>query len=228
MTLLFVHIPKTGGLSLYWELSRWIKPAIRFGNKQEYDIFFKMSSSEIEKYKLISGHIYLNTFRAKQVDGPAFTILRNPIDQLVSIYRYLNSSDHPEHANLKFPNLNSFINYLEKNYNNMECSYISGTPYFEDAVKVIERENLFPFPLEYYSQFINYLSKNLEIPLKVRYDNQSPKGNIIEFNDSQKKRIQAFVSEDKKLYEYVVSKYEFYQERFTSVNTEYFEKFIYS
>lgn len=224
MTLVFVHIPKTGGLSLYNELSQWIKPAIRFGNQKTYKQFFKMTSSELKKYKLVSGHIYLKSFRQKEIEGPAFTILRNPIDQIISAYRYLNSSDHPDHADLKFSDLNHFIDYLEGNYNNMQCRFFSGSPSFENAVKVIDQENIFPFPLEYYSQFITYLSMKLQIPLKVRHANQSPKGNIVEFNDHQKNRIQELIAEDNKLYEYVANKYEFHQQRFTSVNAKYFEQ----
>ena len=62
MTLIFVHIPKTAGLSLYHELASQIKPAIRFGDQNSKKQFAQLSFGDLQQYRFISGHIAFSEF----------------------------------------------------------------------------------------------------------------------------------------------------------------------
>lgn len=225
MTLIFPHIPKTGGLSLFHELASLTQYAIRFGNNEELKLFSELSPSEIQKYWIISGHVSLSKFREKNLDGPAFTVIRNPEQRLISMFRYLNRSKHPDHKNLKFSTPDMFIDWLlsEPWYSNEQCRYISNLPEFEPAYKVINNENILAAPLENFVDLVEYFADHLHCPLKVRYQNQSPDEDRITFTQAQRERLEPFMVEDRKLHRYVLESFDRLKNRFTQINQETFE-----
>lgn len=84
--LLFTHIPKTAGTSLALALDKITGPRITFGQWTELR---DMPDSDLVKYNLITGHFY-----AFQLDRPCLkpyvriTVLRDPIERLVSAYNF--------------------------------------------------------------------------------------------------------------------------------------------
>lgn len=225
MTLIFPHIPKTAGLSLYHELASFAQYAIRFGNNEELKHFSELSPSEVQKYWIVSGHLSLPKFRDKNLHGPAFTIIRDPEQRFISMFRYLNRSEHPDHKNLKFSDPDKFIDWLlsEPWYSNEQCRYISNLPKFEPARKILNEENILATPLENFSDLVEYFAHHLHCPLKVQHRNQSPEGDYIKFTQAQRSRLEPLVVEDRKLHKYVLENFNRFKEKFTKMNQETFD-----
>ena len=102
-TLIFVHIPKTAGMTLQWIIKRQYPPERLYfvGNPPEDGInaFERMSLEERGRYRAIVGHVHLGVSRL--VPGPCrlFTLLREPVDRVISTYYYIrNTPDHPHYA----------------------------------------------------------------------------------------------------------------------------------
>jgi hypothetical protein len=90
--IVFIHIPKTGGLSIHKMFSKAL-----FGS---YD--YKHFNSTIQLmqdpnrrlYPFVSGHFFFDCYKILSKDLLLFTFLRNPIDRTISAFEFMKS--HPE------------------------------------------------------------------------------------------------------------------------------------
>lgn len=211
--LLFVHIPKTAGLSLHYELKNVFDTdhSIRFGNHDSVQDFRTLPKDEIKSYRYITGHIPLKEFRDKGIDYPVITIIRDPIDRLLSMYKYLLASDHPDHKNLKFTNIEDFIKHVKQiKESNIQCKFIGGDEACLNTLKKIKTEKIYIVPLIYFDDMIKSLSEILPQPIKNIKVNQSS-NNKLEKNIETKKLIQtqlkSYIEQDYELYEIVSREY---------------------
>jgi hypothetical protein len=84
--LVFLHVPRTGGTTLHHHLSAHFAPdeicPERFSRLNQY------SPEQLEKWRFFSGHF--NADEIRRIPGPLFvvTILRNPIERLLSNYYF--------------------------------------------------------------------------------------------------------------------------------------------
>ncbi|MBR8829277.1 MAG: sulfotransferase family 2 domain-containing protein [Gomphosphaeria aponina SAG 52.96 = DSM 107014] len=210
--LLFVHIPKTAGLSLHSALVDYFgeSNSIRFGDSSSFQKFHKLSDNELKEFNYITGHLRLNGFRSRGIDYPAITIVRNPIDRLLSMYKYLNQSDHPDHVNLKFSNIHNFIQYILKNQgnDNCQCIFIGNDRKHTKSIEVINNDLIYVAPLEYFDDVIKTWGQLLAKQLKINNRNKSNKTS----KDTEdrlviQKELEKYWEEDMKLYEFVKKNY---------------------
>lgn len=141
----FLHIPKTAGQSVHAALSD------AFGddavcparvNRQ----MVLMSISEMNRYRVFSGHLDWSLLDCVHGERFTFTVLRKPIDRILSFYFYLRKSAtnlssselaNPERQGMKAaleltphqyftggkPNIRSFLN---EHYDNFYTYYFAG------------------------------------------------------------------------------------------------------
>lgn len=100
--LIFVHIPKTGGITLNNIIDNNYKKGtiFQFDKENHLESFIKLTDSEKSKYKCFRGHIGygVHHYLPKGISVKYVTMLRNPIDRAVSHYYYvLRKPDHYLH-----------------------------------------------------------------------------------------------------------------------------------
>lgn len=211
--LLFVHIPKTAGISLNNQLKGVFggNRSIRFGNSSAVQKFRTLSTNELRKYSYITGHIPLQQFRDKGIDYPALTVIREPVDRLVSTYRYLQGSDHPDHKNLKFDGIEGFIDHVKSkqrsNWQNTQCKFISGTGTCDASVRVIETDMIYVVPLPRFDDMIENLSRLLPQTLESVHLNKSKRAEDDRDRDMIRAELESFFTEDFELYKIVTQNY---------------------
>jgi hypothetical protein len=86
--IVFLHIPKTAGQSVHQFLKRIVGPkavAPARVNEQLYGL----SISELRRYHLISGHLDWALLDCVREPKFVFTILRNPVERILSFYFFL-------------------------------------------------------------------------------------------------------------------------------------------
>jgi hypothetical protein len=134
MTIIFNHIPKTGGITLRGILNKVYKPEnIYFIESLDIagsiQAFENMSSKERSKFKVIAGHGA--DFISETIESPfRVTILREPVSLFVSQYNFLRTN--PGTIFMKevkaLKNIEDYLDYaILKGQDNLLTRYLSGS-----------------------------------------------------------------------------------------------------
>jgi len=94
--LIFLHIPKTGGSTLYKILERqytWAQ-TLRLESSQ-IARFKALPAVDRERYRLIEGHLHFGLHRFIPRASTYITFLRRPVERVLSFYYYARST--PDH-----------------------------------------------------------------------------------------------------------------------------------
>lgn len=116
---IFLHIPKTAGTTLNYVLQRQYcgRNAIHTldGPEPEHAVqqLDKLPSAQRQAIQLLRGHCAYGAHRFLAEPSSYFTLLRDPIDRVVSHYYYvLHTERHPDHADLVERNY-SLVEYIQ-------------------------------------------------------------------------------------------------------------------
>lgn len=110
--LIFLHIPKTGGITLGSIIRRqYGRDAVYRIARKRHDLrpieeFKKLPDIQKEKIRVVEGHIPFGLHR--YLSGPAtyITMLRNPVDRMISVYYFiLSRPTHYLHSSILSQNL---------------------------------------------------------------------------------------------------------------------------
>ena len=102
-TVIFLHIPKTGGATLHKILEKNYRrnEILTFDGSRhrlEVERFAKLLAAERARYRLIKGHLFFGLHEFVPGNSTYITFLREPIDRGLSFYSHArNHSDHYLH-----------------------------------------------------------------------------------------------------------------------------------
>ena len=99
-TVIFLHIPKTGGTTLHHILERYYSKEQICSFKDpdrhnDIENFKRLSKAKREAYRLIQGHLSFGFHRHLPGRSTYITFLREPMARALSFYYYAES--HPDH-----------------------------------------------------------------------------------------------------------------------------------
>jgi hypothetical protein len=215
--ILFVHIPKTGGISLYSALSDAIgrERALRFpeGSKEHKLKYLAMPSDEVRRHALLSGHFPLAFYFHQPVtDYQVITVVRDAVDRELSAYFYMkNWKEHPRHHIVGRMDLHQFIEHRAKQRDtNRQCAILGGTGTYVAAFKALRKHRVLAAPTEYLGEFSRVLEQRLGLgPLKVGRENVTESRLAVdEVPADARKRLEEITGEDQRLYEFVKRNFE--------------------
>lgn len=125
----FIHIPKTAGSSLSAELARMRPPYHNIHRRYFHGETVTFTSIEEEMASLVdlgaladarscSGHFTWDQaapIRAARADARFFTFLRDPVQRVISDYRYSRTPTHPTYRETiaRFPTIESYVEARE-------------------------------------------------------------------------------------------------------------------
>lgn len=128
--LCFMHIPKTGGLTLVTILDRFFR-------EDEicplHQAFWRLPREQLSKYRLIIAHGSYEELVSDRIPHPLFvTWLRHPIERTLSVYQYLpRKEDHEQFDQLRELSFQQYISadpFTRRFIDNVQSGMISGTP----------------------------------------------------------------------------------------------------
>ena len=97
--LVFIHIPKTGGMTMERLISRqYPKPLTRWISLQrpaQVSAFLAMSEEERARLRCLMGHIQFGYHRHLPQETVYITLLREPMARFVSEYHHLSRHPRP-------------------------------------------------------------------------------------------------------------------------------------
>jgi hypothetical protein len=140
-TLIFFHLPKTGGTTLHAILWRQYRSENIFRTNPEEHweslrVFRELPDQQKAKYRLITGHMRFGIH--EDIKNPSFyiTFLREPIKRIVSYYHYIlsyrNHYLHQEITSKKMSLIDVLESGIAREFENSQTRRIAGyvrTPY---------------------------------------------------------------------------------------------------
>src|SRR5947208_16662837 len=88
--LVFLHIPKTAGQSVHEFLKKIVGPGA-VAPARVNDQLYGLSVPELRRYRVVSGHLDWALLDCVREPKFVFTILRNPVDRILSFYFFLRA-----------------------------------------------------------------------------------------------------------------------------------------
>lgn len=176
--MLFIHIPKTAGVSV----GRSLREAFDHFHGVEWNnipqSFRQAARSAIyqqtcrDRRHVIMGHFgwpEMQLFRNHEMPMKCGTILRSPVDRTISNYNYNCSSAHPanEQFRKRFPSLESYISELPTDVQITQALGLIGS--FENALEKLIRHYTFLGVTEHLSASLSHLGRSHGLPKLREY-----------------------------------------------------------
>ena len=214
--VLFVHIPKTAGMSFYNSMQTAFgdENSLRFPRSSQAfkEQFLALSDADLARFRLLSGHFELPFWLQRKLgDRVIVSLLREPVERLLSVYRYIKSwKGHRLHATVGPMNVAEYVDFHvnDKSFHNLQCRKLCGTGDFQAAMDMAQTHIDLLGSVEQLGALATALGDRLGVQLDVGTDNKShdqhPKRS--DLDSSLLARLQYCNVEDYKLWAYVVEK----------------------
>jgi hypothetical protein len=205
-----VHIPKTGGMSLYRALERWATPerSLRFGQggREDWEALANLTDVRLASLRLVGGHVGYEGFRARLGPGWAYiTVVRDPVARVLSQYAFVTSTpEHPWYPEVQAMDIETFVDWYRRQpiASNQQCAMICGQPDARRALETVRQGFALAASLEHMDVLTARLSALLGTPLPTEITNASRRSVPSMDPGSQTRRaIEDFNRSDGELFE---------------------------
>jgi hypothetical protein len=165
--LIFLHIPKTGGMTVYDIFDRLYKKeeiyTIKIKNKRpDHQAFYDLPTEEKAKIKVMRGHMPFGFHQYLPEGFKYMTMLREPVSRMISHYSYiLDRPNHYLYAPVSKMTLEQYmLSEVTHELDNGQTRSLSGIPHevkvteehFEMARKNMEEKFILPGVLDYFDE----------------------------------------------------------------------------
>ena len=216
---LFLHIPKTAGSSFRTTLARHLQPDCniniegRRGTKRRHAAFAEaidefLALDRDKHFVFASGHINMaEAVRIQRNLGrpvKLLTMLREPVQRVISDYRYQLTPAHPTHESFSaaFPTLESFVE-SPRSQNKMYRYLTVRGEVLEAAIARLEREFSFIGVVEMYALSVKLCSQLIgpRFPVTTTLNiTQDTRDNEIVLDETLLDRIRQLNDKDERLW----------------------------
>lgn len=133
--LIFLHVPKTAGVSVTQALRRCVPEAFTLAGPEDlsaFRLFSEMPPERQRNMRLIYGHMPYGIHEKLHGDWRYLIILRNPLARIMSAYRYYrkyrNSYLHDFIAERNINFKQYVLGGMDRSVDNLQTRYLSGDP----------------------------------------------------------------------------------------------------
>lgn len=210
--LVFIHLPKTGGMSLHTAISNALPPeaTLRIGDDEEHAAFLHMGRPALRDRRFISGHFRLEDGLARAQPHARFvTVMRDPVARILSSFNYMATwADHPLHATFRDLTFGEYVHSAGENLQSQACRQLTGMQRAEDAIPILEACYALVATTEHVAKLAPIMAAWLGIPEPaMTRENVTPGQGRITLDTATCETLLAVTREDRALYEHVARRY---------------------
>jgi hypothetical protein len=187
----FIHIPKTGGSSIEWAYghSMLFGDIVLDGSQSVMSHFYR------EELKLgrhasaaqIGHHFGIASFQMML----SLAVIREPVDRLISYFRWIHSFEHNGPIERKLKEINEFERFVEIAIEHLapQCDFVFDTAAEEPLINLL-------VPFNHINVAWKSLSERLMLRAQLPHRNSSNKNIVVDITDSVRSEIQEFYAVD--------------------------------
>ncbi len=140
--VVFIHLPKTGGISLQTAITALLPTgrALRIGDEGERAAFLAEDRGVLDRYSFIGGHVGLaEALPRARAEARFVTLLRDPVARLLSAFNYMATwKDHPLHGEFRDLGFADFIEGSGARLAGEACRQLTGAATAAEAIPILE------------------------------------------------------------------------------------------
>lgn len=205
---MFVHIPKTAGLSLHTALENIYgkESTLRVGNEDDLQRLRQLPDGQVIDKTFLSGHFFYNDIKNRcRQDAMLISILRDPIKRILSNYNYItNWEKHPLHDQTMRQTFSEHVHANRYFFRGLCCRQLSGIPTADAAIAIIQSRYALIGTTEHLSAFTSALSRIIgEKVTQERTNVSQGQGPKIDLSSDLCQALLEITDEDRKLCDFL-------------------------
>lgn len=206
--LLFVHVPKTGGIALFDALERayGAENSLRIDNLPDPSA---ATAELLQRHRLVSGHATFPELLALGLaDYLPVSVVRDPVERLLSAFHYARSRpEHPMRAEYMAFTPESYTAKVERgSFRNQQLRHLAGVYSMREAREALNRFALL-IPYDVLGGGVERLSSLIGAPLSLERVNVTDLSGAATFTPDQIARLRQAFAEEYELLDYVRERY---------------------
>lgn len=204
----FVHVPKTGGASTRDLFRAALGEAAVWEHGKNFDAHAHPCRIP-DSVRLIGGHFLIPQMQALPPDFLYFSVVRDPVDRIVSYYRFiLSRPDHPLRPALPHGEINADLATSEtfrSHIANQQAQYLSRNAKAASARRLVEEGRLSLATINELDPFLREITMRARIPCHPVRRLNAANGEAPVLRPESLEILQRLTVEDRKLYDFVAA-----------------------
>jgi hypothetical protein len=206
--LVFVHIPKTAGLSLHSALENIYgkESTLRVGNEDDLQRLRQLPDDQVIDKAFLSGHFFYSDIKNRcQPDALLISILRDPVKRILSNYNYITNWDkHPLYEQTVRQSFSEHVHANRHFVRGLCCRQLSGVPKADAAIEIVQSRYALVGTTDHLPAFITALGRIIGVTIAEERTNVSlGQGPKIDLSSELCQALLEITEEDRKLFDFL-------------------------